>query len=497
MRRRRRVLVFAAGAAVVWGAGPLGFPGAAGAWAVAAAGGPAVPAASSWGKAIEVPGLAALNKADGQVDSVSCASAGNCAAGGIYAGGSGWQGFVAVERDGRWGKAIGVPGLAALNKGGTAQVYSVSCGAAGNCAAGGIYTDGDLHGFVAVERDGRWGKAIEVPGLAALNKGGEAAVNSVSCTSAGSCAAGGYYGDGSRDQQGFAVAERDGRWGKAIGVPGLAALNKGGEAAVNSVSCASAGRCAVVGYYADGKDNRQGFAAVERNGRWDKATGVPGLAALNNGGGAYPDAEADEVSCAPAGSCAAGGFYTDKSGNSQGFVAAERNGRWGKATGVPGLAALNKGGEAEVLSVSCASAGSCAAGGYYGDGFDQQGFVAAERNGRWGKATGVPGLGTLNKGGDARVFSVSCASAGNCAIGGYYADGPEPPRPPGHVQGFVATERNGHWGKATGVPGLRALNKTGEAYIYSVSCAPAGRCTAGGVYSDRSGLSQGFVTQAR
>jgi hypothetical protein len=36
---------------------------------------------------------------------------------------------------------------------------------------------------------GSWGRVIEVPGLRALNKGGDASVSSVSCASAGSCAA--------------------------------------------------------------------------------------------------------------------------------------------------------------------------------------------------------------------------------------------------------------------------------------------------------------------
>ena len=40
-----------------------------------------------------------------------------------------------------------------------------------NCAAGGSYLDGGghQHGFVAVEKNGRWGRAIEVPGLPTLN----------------------------------------------------------------------------------------------------------------------------------------------------------------------------------------------------------------------------------------------------------------------------------------------------------------------------------------
>ncbi len=54
------------------------------------------------------------------------------------------------ERNGPWGKAIKVPGLAALNKGGAALVGSVSCAPSGGCAAGESYTDrrGHFQGFV-------------------------------------------------------------------------------------------------------------------------------------------------------------------------------------------------------------------------------------------------------------------------------------------------------------------------------------------------------------
>ena len=446
----------------------------------------AVRPAGSWGTAIEVPGLGALNTGGAaQVTSESCASAGNCAAGGNYRDRHGLQGFVAVERHGRWGTAIEVPGLAALNKGRFAELNSVSCGSAGSCAAGGRYLDrhGNQQGFVAVERHGRWGTAIEVPGLAALNTGEEAfaGVLSVSCASAGNCVAGGDY-DNRHGGQGFVAVERHGRWGTAIEVPGLAALNTGGDAEVNSVSCASPGSCAAGGHYSD-RRGQQGFVVDEKNGRWGQAIEVPGLAALNKGG--Y--AEVNSVSCGSAGSCAAGGDYAGHDG--RGFVAVERNGRWGRAIEVPGLGALDKGRQASVVSVSCGSAGSCAAGGSYTDRARHgrsQGFVAVERNGRWGTAIEVPGLGALNKGGEAEVNSVSCGSAGSCVAGGDYAD-----RRSG--QGFVAVERHGRWGQATAVPGLAALNKGGGAAVNSVSCAPAGTCAAGGSYTDRHGHDQGFV----
>src|SRR5579862_3837835 len=108
-----------------------------------------------------------------------------------------------------WGDATVLPGMAALNGGHYAIVNSVSCAAANNCTAGGTYDDGSAkaQAFVADETDGSWGTAIEVPGTAALNSDGYAALNSVSCTAAGSCAAGGSYADSSDDSQAFVVNE--------------------------------------------------------------------------------------------------------------------------------------------------------------------------------------------------------------------------------------------------------------------------------------------------
>jgi hypothetical protein len=49
------------------------------------------------------------------------------------------------EVGGAWGTAVEVPGTAALNQGGYAEIYSVSCASAGHCSAGGIYVDGSGH----------------------------------------------------------------------------------------------------------------------------------------------------------------------------------------------------------------------------------------------------------------------------------------------------------------------------------------------------------------
>src|SRR5947209_5608217 len=87
-----------------------------------------------------------------------------------------------------------------------------------------------------------WGKAITVPGSVALNSGGHAEVSTVSCPAAGDCAAGGYYYDGSGAARVFVASEAHGVWGNAVEVPGTAALNSGiNGAGLNSVSCAAAG----------------------------------------------------------------------------------------------------------------------------------------------------------------------------------------------------------------------------------------------------------------
>jgi hypothetical protein len=275
----------------------------------------------TWRKAIEVPGTAALNRDDnGQTTAVSCASAGNCAAGGIYTDALGnAEAFVVSQVRGRWGSAIEVPGTAALNKGQGAWITSVSCASAGNCAAGGFYTNAShrTQAFVVSQVRGQWGKAIEVPGTAALNHG-DAQMSSVSCASAGNCAAGGYYADASGRTQAWVASQVRGQWGKAIEVPGTAALNRGGRAFTTSVSCGSAGNCGAGGVYTDASHRSEAFVVSQVNGLWQRAIEVPGTAALNHG-----DAQINSVSCAPAGHCGAGGYYTDISRGSEAFVVSE------------------------------------------------------------------------------------------------------------------------------------------------------------------------------
>ncbi len=395
-----------------------------------------------------------------------------------------------------WGRAIEVPGLAALNAGGNARVLSVSCWRAGDCAAVGFYTRvmGFKQAFVVTERDFLWGKALEVPGSAALNVGGNAQVLSVSCGPGGDCEAGGFYTDHGKDTQGFLVMERDFKWGAAATVPGLAALNAGAvNSQVSSVSCAPGGGCAAGGFIGGA-----GFVATQQAGRWGDALVPPGLAKLNTG----QNAAVTSVSCPFTGDCVAGGFYQtnemdpDDTFPIQAFVVDQASGKWGAAQEIPGTATLNGGWYAEVTALSCSSIGNCGVGGYLQftqfmncdipatrvseraarpeqPPYDCEGsFVDTEKNGHWGAAQ-YPPYPSMSQ-----VNSVSCSSAGNCSVGGFdYV--------PAFTEAYVLGQRNGKWGTPIEVPGMSALVTSADnAQINSVSCWSAGNCGAVGSYYD-------------
>ena len=465
----------------------------------------------TWGNAENVPGMAALSHGGAVTESVSCASAGNCSAGGQYESTSGRsQAFVVTETNSTWGNAEEVPGTAILNKDGNAVVESVSCVSAGNCVAGGQYgfnppqrpkqapaggpapgraalphgrpsfTPSPGQAFVVTQTNGTWGKATAVPGSAALNAGGDAMVTSVSCVSPGDCGAGGFYTTGGQAEEAFVATEANGTWGTAQKVPGLAGLNTGDGAAISSLSCTSAGNCSAGGQYQTANPfTGEAFVVTETGGVWGSAEKIPGTAGW---------AGINSLSCTSAGNCGSGGESNAQiTTGGKAIVASESNGTWGSAEQVPGTAVLNAGGDALISAVSCTSAGNCSAGGYYTDAAGhQQALIVNEVNGVWGSAEEVPGTAALNAGGTAAISSLSCAAAGNCSAGGYYTDAS------GRGQVFVAGETNGTWGGAEEIPGTAALNTGPYDEINSVSCATADHCSAGGYYWN-SDSEQAFV----
>ena len=125
---------------------------------------PGLAHAGAWDIMRQVPGSVAVSPA--ALVSVSCASVGNCSAGGYGYRGRAAEPLVVVEKNGIWGSAqvVAPGGLPAPVQ---AVTTSVSCAAPGSCAAGGYYqTVSNSYAFVVSENHGTWDRAERVPGLA-------------------------------------------------------------------------------------------------------------------------------------------------------------------------------------------------------------------------------------------------------------------------------------------------------------------------------------------
>jgi hypothetical protein len=97
--------------------------------------------------------------------------------------------------------------LLALAPGGLTLVLALAAAASPSSPGGAVAGTHAAAGARAAAPGGTWGTAQEVPGTAALNKGGFAEITSVSCAKAGSCSAGGSYLDASGRLQAFVVNE--------------------------------------------------------------------------------------------------------------------------------------------------------------------------------------------------------------------------------------------------------------------------------------------------
>ena len=109
------------------------------------------------------------------------------------------------------------------------------------------------------EKNGTWGKAIEVPGTATLNTGKHMFVAEVSCVSPGMCSAAGDFHTSNHSQGVWVASQKGGTLGDGGTIPGLSGLATGGQAEVNGLSCATSGSCGLVGDYTTMTGSQQPF----------------------------------------------------------------------------------------------------------------------------------------------------------------------------------------------------------------------------------------------
>jgi hypothetical protein len=416
----------------------------------------------------------------------SCSSPQDCTVAYIAVG-KGAPVLSLTRHNGRWGPPRRVPGL----PGAQVTGLELACGPAGDCLlATGVATGNGNNEQIKVARlaRGRWSKAAPVPGAAALHPGDSSRYPQLACGATGWCAVSGQSEKPAQYTGGqpFVASEHNGTWTRAQAVPGLDALSQGWAAGVDVISCDARATCTAAGDYRDhAVRHDEPYAVTDQAGRLGKAQPITGSASLG-------DSYIDALSCSQPGDCSAAGTEGDNdTGTPVGmFTVTETGGTWQPASRLRGTIPLENSVDTESISaMTCTAPGRCTAVGVYATDADSEDsvpvqavpFEAVQTRGTWSAIHVIRGL---PRHAVAWLTSVSCASAGNCAAGGYWLSNPTGAAyNMSNNHAFLVTETRGTWGLAPRhVPGLKALH-SGDSDVDVVSCRPRRGCTAIGDFA--------------
>ena len=248
------------------------------------------------------------------LDSVSCPGTYACVAVGSYTASDGTvQAMTATQVGQNWAQSateLTLPATAAVTAQ-NADLHSVVCSSPGDCQAVGWYTNasGTTKPMVATETNGTWAPAVAITLTGSAV--GAAELRSLFCTSAGNCAAVGHYTTAHSGQRPLALTESNGTWRAAFEPPLPADARAGAtqSADLDSVVCSSVGNCQAVGGYANSLGDRLPLAETESSGSWTLTAGgvqLPPNASTKPGA---QRANLSAVVCPVSTSCLAVGDY--------------------------------------------------------------------------------------------------------------------------------------------------------------------------------------------
>jgi LPXTG-motif cell wall-anchored protein len=426
---------------------------------------------------------------------VSCASAGNCTAVGNFKNaGGGFEAVTMTSTNGVWANAqpaVFAAGIQNVNP--SSNFASVSCASAGNCTTVGNFKNagGGFEAVTMTSTNGVWANAQPAVFAAGVqDTRPNANLNSVSCASAGNCTAVGGFSKVGGGSPAFTMTSTNGVWAnaqQAVFAAGFEDVIPGGN--FFAVSCASAGNCTAAGTVRTVSGNSVAFTMTSTNDVWANAQPAIFAAGVQN---AAPSDIFRSVSCASAGNCTAGGAFKNVSGNGEAFTMTSTNGVWANAQPAVFAAGVqNTSPQGDINSVSCASAGNCtAAGGFANVGGGNEAFTMTSTNGIWANAQPATfAKGVQNAERQANLYSVSCASAGNCTAAGSFTNVSN------GNEAFTMTSTKGVWANAQPVVFAAGVQNTSTStYFSAVSCASAGKCTAAGTFKNVGGGNEAFTT---
>ncbi len=318
-----------------------------------------------------LPGDATSGDVLDWLKSVSCQSDGSCVAVGQYKNGSGTVGLIDTLTDGTW-SAAAAPEPSDVASSPDTTLGEVSCPSEQSCVAVGTYENAssDQEGLLLTDSGGTWtAEAAPLP----ANAVNSVELNALDCVGT-TCEAGGSYEDAGSAEHGVLEHLSGGTW-TATETPEPSDAGSGTDqsAAVNSIACSAGDSCAAVGFYETAGGVDVGLIdTVEK--------GTPAAARAPVPADAAPSGTSEliSVSCLASGACVTVGDYAPASGsNDIGLVDTQEAGTWSAlAAPVPSDAQTGSTASSMLEGVSCAPDGSCAAGGFYDDASaNQQGLL--------------------------------------------------------------------------------------------------------------------------
>jgi hypothetical protein len=432
----------------------------------------AAPRATAWTAAkAPLPAGAAASAGAGFFD-VTCPSAALCVATGFYTDSAGnSQGLLLSGQGSTWAATKApLPAGAVTTPSTQPLVSSVACSSGSACVAAGSYTDaaGNSRGLLLTGHGPSW-TAIKVPLPAGAATSHSAVLTDVVCPSAAECVAAGYYSDSAGGQQGLLLTGHGSSW-TATKAPLPAGAGTSEDVGLYGVTCPSTATCVAVGAY-----NRNGLLLGGHGSSWTASTAV--LPA-----GASTPVSLSDVTCPSTATCVAAGRYGISRG--AGWLLLTGHGSSWKAARTPLPADATGGPNPLLVQVSCPSAATCVAAGYYRtSGIGLQGFLLSGHGSSW-TATKAPLPAGTPAGAEVVINEVSCPSAATCVAAGDDSGS--------KIQGLLLTGHGSSW-TATQAP-LPAGAATGpDATLSNVTCVSAAECVAVGSYTDSSGHGQGML----
>lgn len=369
-------------------------------------------------------------------------------------------------------------------------MMSVTCPSYGNCVAAGLLESGTgaASPALAIESDGQWESPIAAPLPANGQAGAQAGLSSVSCSSASSCVAVGYYTTNSTaalGRQALAVPFTVSGASVTFGTPQQVALPSGALATssqgafLSGVSCAAT--CTAVGTYQDGSGAWTAMMATPAaDGAWS-ATAVAAPTGATN------DIILSAISCPSSGACEAVGSYGDSSSHLQSWVVPVSDGTAGTSQAVtlpaastasanapepPGFVLLEATG---LDAISCPSDGVCTAVGTFETASSSPEELALPiTQGTAGSATVLDPTAV-----ETVATGISCWDAGDCvATGAGLTPGSGAPA----ADPLVTSEVGGSWSATEPLQGPPPQTGTTLAISLpeSVGCSAPGICVVTG-----------------